>query len=186
MTERPNITTLLEGVRAGDGSAAESLFGLVYDDLRERAAAIFSSERNNHTLQPTALVNEVWLKLGAHLNKVNDRVHFFAVASQAMRRILIDHARSQRTLKRGAHKKRITLDERLGSVRGQELDLIDLSDSLDQLASLNDRHAKVVELRFLGGLTISETAEVLRVSPAPIEADWFTARSWLRVELGCA
>lgn len=180
------VTRLLGGVRDGDEDASEQLLELVYDELRRLASSIFAAERHDHTLQPTALVNEAWIKLAGHIDEIRDRVHFFAISSRAMRRVLIDHARRCRSKKRGDGRRRVTLDERLGWVQSEGVDLVELEDSLARLASLNPRHARVVELRVLGGLTIAEAAQVIGVSHATIEGDWFTAKSWLRTELARA
>ncbi len=180
-TMDPNtVTRLLQRVRAGEESAETSLLDLVYDELRGVASAIFAGERAGHTLQPTAVVHEAWLKLESHLDRVTDRVHFFAISSRAMRRILIDHSRRARA--RGSKLERVTLSGKLGEA-ADGIDLVDLSDLLDRLSNLNARHAQVVELRFLGGLTIPETAEVLGVSHGTVETDWVMARSWLRTQL---
>ncbi len=180
------VTRLLDRVRSGEKDAAASLAEILYTELRGIAGALVAKERKGHTLQPTALVHEAWLRLAPHVDQVRDRIHFFAIASQAMRRVLIDHARSHRRLKRADRHKQVELDDSLGWVRGDGLDLVDLNDSLDRLANLNARHAQVVELRILGGLTIAESAEVLGVSHTTIENDWFTAKAWLRTEMGHA
>ena len=178
------ITRLIQDARNGGETAHAELMQLVYADLRKVAGAVFAAERANHTLQPTALVHEAWVKLAGQFGEVEDRKHFLAIASQAMRRVLTDHARGANREKRGGSARRVALPEEVASKGMGELDLFDLEDSLTKLAQLNERHARVVELRFLGGLTIQEVAEVLGVSHATVEADWFTARAWLRTELG--
>jgi len=178
------ITRLLKEVRAGDAGAGESLLPLVYDELHGLAGAIFARERSGHTLQPTALIHEAWLKVADLLDRVEDRRHFFIIASRAMRQVLTDHARRVNRDKRGGDRMRVTLDGAASPMKEEGIDLVDLDDSLTRLATLNERHAKVVELRILGGLTIDETAEALGVSHGTIESDWFTAKSWLRLELG--
>lgn len=182
------ITTLLREIRDGKADAAEALLPLVYGELHGLAAAHFCNERSDHTLQPTALIHEAWLKLAGNLGGVADRQHFFAIAALAMRQVLTDHARAQNRDKRGGGRSAITLDERLvASAAGKKvLDLIELDDSLVRLAALNERHARMVELRFFGGLTIDETAAALGVTHATVERDWFTVRAWLRRELGCS
>lgn len=180
------VTRLLHGVRAGEAPAIQELLPVVYDELRGLARALFSDERRAHTLQPTALVHEAWMKLGSHLDGVEDRRHFFALASRAMRQVLADHARQRSRQKRGSVRQRVTLDTSLAAAGSAQVDLVDLDDSLARLASLNERHARVVELRLLGGLTIADTADVLGISHATVEADWFTAKAWLRSELGRA
>lgn len=181
--DHKTVTKLLRDVRSGEEQATESLLAIVYDELRAVASALFANERSGHTLQPTALVHEAWLKLAPHLDHVEDRVHFFAIASRAMRRILIDHGRRARRQKRGAGRKRVTFDEQGSWPKPEGIDLVDLGEVLARLATLNDRHARVVDLRILGGLTIPETAQVLGVSHTTVEADWFMAKSWLRTEL---
>lgn len=178
------ITRLLQSVRAGDASAGGSLLAITYAELGQIARKHFSSQPRGHTLQPTALVHEVWLKLAGHLDGVEDRRHFFALASRAMRQVLADHARGRDRAKRGSGQPRIALDESTPPAGTTEIELVDLDDSLRRLASLNERHARVVELRVFGGLTIAETAAVLDVSHTTIESDWFTARAWLHTELG--
>lgn len=181
------VTRLLQGVRGGDASAGASLAPLIYGELGSLAAQLFAKERHEHTLQPTALIHEAWVKLVGHLGRIEDRRHFFALASQAMRQVLADHARGAARLKRGGGRPGVTLDSQLGVGRGvgpgAAVDLVDLDDSLTRLAHLNARHARVVELRVLGGLTIAETAASLGVSEKTIERDWFMAKAWLRTEL---
>ncbi len=177
------VTKLLRNVRAGEESAGDSLLALVYDELRTVAGGLFAGERSGHTLQPTALVHEMWIKLAPHLDQLDNRIHFFAIASRAMKRILIDHSRRLGRQKRGGSNHRVTLSDELSAATAGGVDLFDLSDALERLGALNDRHARVVELRFLGGLSIGETATVLGVSHTTIEGDWFMARSWLRTEL---
>ena len=152
------ITRLLHGIRDGDEDAASALLPLVYGQLHGLAEAIFRGENPGHTLQPTALVHEAWLKLAGHLDSLNDRTHFYAVASRAMRQVLTDHAKSARRQKRCGTARRVTLDDHLQSddrkagTGSRELDLVDLEDSLAKLARLDARHARMVELRLLGGL----------------------------------
>ena len=187
MGDPKTLTALLEGVRAGRSDAAESLLALAYGELGRIARAHMPGERKGHTLQPTALVHEAWMKLAPHLDSVEDRRHFFAVASQAMRQVLTDYARRSNSQKRGDGNRGITIDEALAAGGGDHgVDFVDLDDSLNRLASLNERHARVVELRIFGGLTIAETAETLEVSHGTVESDWFTARAWLRRELSRA
>lgn len=187
-TESPRtITLLLHGARTGRSEAADQLFALVYERLKDAAFALFASQRNGHTLQPTALIHEAWMKLAGHLagssGEIQDRKHFFAIASRAMRQVLTDHARKARRQKRGDGSLRVTLHEQARGQRDDGVDLVDLEDTLARLATLNERHAQMIELRVLGGLTIPETAEILGLSHATVERDWFTVRSWLRREL---
>jgi RNA polymerase sigma-70 factor (ECF subfamily) len=189
MTEQPlpdSVPQLIGAVRAGDPGAADRLFQLAYAELRSLAGHLFRGQRTEHTLQPTALVHEAWLKMRQGLDGVEDRLHFFRLAAKAMRQVLADHARSQRRLKRGGDATRATvsLDQTPApGESGQALDLVDFDDSLRRLEELNERHARVVELRMFGALTIDETARVLGVSHGTIESDWTLARAWLRREL---
>ena len=182
-TDPRSVTELLERARGGDQGAEDAVLEVAYTELRSLAAGVFSRERAGHTLQPTALVSEAWLRLAPHLDRVQDRVHFFALASGTMRRVLIDHERQRSRQKRGGDWARITLDDHLGSARPEGIDFVELNDLLERLSALNARHARVVELRIFGGLTIAESAQVLGVSDTTIETDWFTAKSWLRAEL---
>ncbi|MFT5289857.1 MAG: RNA polymerase sigma-70 factor (ECF subfamily) [Planctomycetota bacterium] len=177
------LTRMLQSAREGEESAVQSLLPVVYSELRALAGRLFSGERKEHTLQPTALIHEAWMKLVGHMDSIDDRAHFFAIASQAMRQVLTDHARGLATQKRGGHYERIALGEGLGALDAAEIDLVDLDDSLSRLTKLNPRHGRVVELRILGGLTIAEAAKVLEVSDNTIERDWLMAKAWLRTEL---
>lgn len=174
----------LTRISNGDLSAVSDLMPLVYDELRKVAAAHLAQERVNHTLQPTALVHEAYLKL-VNQSRVQwkDRAHFLAIAAMVIRRILIDHARQKQAGKRGSGK-RLTLQLTADvSTTSDELDLVELEDTLNRLAQLNERQAKVVELRYFGGLDVDETAEVLGVSPRTVKGDWRFARVWLAREL---
>ncbi len=177
------ITRLLQGIRGGDVTATETLLPLVYAELGELAARLFSRERREHTLQPTALIHEAWLKLAGNLGGYDDRRHFYAVASQAMRQVLTDHARSLGRQKRGGRNRRVTLDGSVNPSNDENLDLVEFDDLLTRLSAMNARHGRIVELRVLGGLTIPEAAEVLGVSHTTVERDWFMARAWLRIKL---
>ena len=172
-------TRLLQAARAGDPGAADRLAELLYAELHALAQA---QARPGGTLQPTALIHEVWLKLHGNLASLQDRRHFFAVASRAMRQVLANHARAARAQKRGEGRIGVTLDEHLG-LNDDATDVVALDDSLARLAALNERHARVVELRFLCSLSIEETAEALSVSTATVERDWAFAQAWLRREL---
>ena len=175
----PETTRLLEALRAGDESAAAPLVELLYHELYAMARA---RVRPGKTLQPTALVHEVWLKLNGQLGSFHDRRHFLAVASRAMRQVLANAARDARTLKRGGDRFGVTLGAEVGAPAA-EIDLVALDDSLRRLAELDERQGRIVELRFLCSLTIAETAEVLGVSTTTVEDDWAMARAWLRREL---
>jgi len=178
MKSPTEFTQLLQRAKAGDSAAHDAMFQLVYDELRGLARAIDAS-RGRHTLQPTAVVHEAWMKLARNLDGLDNRVHFVAVASMAMRQVLADHVRTRGRAKRGGAWEAITLHEDAAPDRSRDADLVDFSDCLEQLAALNERHARVVELRVLGGLTIAETAEAMGVSDFTVEADWSMARVWL-------
>ena len=152
---------------------------LVYEELRRLAGAQLRSERSGHTLQATALVNEAYLKLvDQKRTRWRNRAHFFAIAARLMRRILVDHARRARALKRSAGR-RVTLDEALALAPEPDVDLVALDDAMEALGGLDPNLTRLVELRFFGGLTIEETAEVLDVSPATVKREWASARAWL-------
>ena len=187
------VTGLLHAWAAGDESALDSLFPIVYGELRERAGRVLRREGAGHTLQPTALVHEAYLRLvgqrGAHWE---GRTQFFAVAARVMRRVLVDHARARLAGKRGAGVRHLTLiDARLdvdvASARsrgdGDAIDLLALDDALERLAAFDPRKARLVELRYFAGLSIPEAAEALGVSPATVIRDWNVARRWLHREL---
>lgn len=174
------ITCLLQEVREGDRVAAGALLDMAYAELAGLARMCLAGERHNHTLQPTALVHEAWLKIAGGFGQASDRNHFFAIASQAMRRVLTDHARGRLRQKRGGRKQNLTLDTSYGAAHDNNLDCLELEDTLTRLEQLNERHARVVEMRVLGGLTIAECAEALGVSHTTVEKDWFMARAWLR------
>lgn len=166
-------------------AALEQLVPLVFDELRSLARHHFRRERDDHTLRPTALVNEVYLRLaGQQAVRLENRAQFFAFASRLMRRILVDHHRAQRTAKRGQREARITLDEALLASEQREIDLLRLDDALTALGELDGRQARIVEMRFFGGLSVVETGAVLGVSPATVKREWSTAKAWLRRELG--
>jgi RNA polymerase sigma-70 factor, ECF subfamily len=177
------VTTLLRAWRRGDQAAMERLAPLVYDELRRRARHYLRGERPNHTLQPTALVHEVYLRM-VKLDHVDwhDRAHFFAVAAQNMRRVLVDSARARRYQKRGGGAINVTFDEAL-AVSDRSPDLVALDDALDVLAAQDERKARVVELRFFGGLTNDEIAAALDISTDTVTRDWQMAKLWLRREL---
>jgi RNA polymerase sigma-70 factor (ECF subfamily) len=178
------VTQILGEIKAGDRSALEKLLPLVYDELRELAASHLKRERKNHTLQPTALVHEAYLKL-MDQSRVDwqGRTHFFAVGAQAMRRILVDHARHRRAAKRGGGRLRITFDEELIAGPQQDEDILAVDDALVKLTRLDPQHGRMVELRFFGGLTVAEVAESLEMSKRSVEREWTMVRAWLRREL---
>jgi RNA polymerase sigma factor (TIGR02999 family) len=193
MAEEIPVTDTFLRWRSGDASALDDLLPRVYDELRSLADAYMRRERAGHTLQPTALVHEAFLRLlRLPPGSVQNRVHFFALAAQAMRRILADHARRHRAAKRGGNAVRVPLElieggagpyPRAAGAEAAEVAADDLDAALEDLAKLDARQARVVELRFFGGLSIEETAEVLGVSPATVKRDWLVARAWLHREL---
>ncbi len=179
---------LLSRATSGDEKALAELMPLVYDELRRLAASYLRRERPGQTLQATALVHEAYVRLiGEKAHNWTNKTHFLAIAALSMRQILVQRARARRAAKRGGDPERITLDEQLlpasASTRGHDVDLVALDAALDKLAALNERQAKVVELRYFGGLTIDEAADVLGTSPATIKRDWTLARAWLKREL---
>jgi len=178
----PEITRLLRAAQSGDTAAADALLEAVYRQLRELAGAAMG-QHAGHVLQPTALVHEAWLKLEGHLDGLEDRRHFLRVAARAMRQVLANQAEAERAEKRAGRRMQFTTLS-WGDVAGTEsLDALVLDDVLTKLGDLNERHARVVELRFLCALTIAETADALGVSHATVETDWAMARAWLRREL---
>lgn len=179
-----DLSTLLEAWSNGDQFALEKLTPIVYDELRRLARHYLRSERTDITLQTTALVNEAYLRLVDFKRmRFKDRAHFFAVSAQLMRRILVDHAR-RRNLKRGAGMQHISLEEVNVLGLEREANLVMLDDAMLALAQFDSRKARVVELRFFGGLSVEETAEVLNVSSITVMRDWTTARAWLYREMG--
>jgi RNA polymerase sigma factor (TIGR02999 family) len=168
----------------GDTSAFDRLMPLVYGELRKLAGNYMRRQSPGHTLQTTALVNEAYLRLvGSDQVNWQSRTHFFAVSAQLMRRILVDSARRKNSRKRGGDNLRVTLDESADVPLEKELDMLALDDALDRLAALNPRHSRIVELRYFGGLTEEQTAEVLQVSARTVRRDWVLARAWLFREL---
>lgn len=175
---------LLRDLSAGRPRAADELVPLIYDQLRELAARYLARERPGHTLQPTALVNEVYLRL-ARDDEIGwrGRAQFLALAARQIRKILIDHARQRDAAKRGGNLNRVTLHDAAAPTDASEVDMLALDDAMERLAARSERQARVVELRYFGGLTVEESAEVLGVSPATVKDDWAVARAWLRREL---
>jgi RNA polymerase sigma factor (TIGR02999 family) len=179
-----DITELLHAWAGGDAGALEELLPLVYADLRRRAAAYMRRERRNHTLEPTALVHEAYLKLVDQRRVAwQNRGQFFGVASQMMRRILVDRARARRMAKRSGRWARVTLDEGVKSASPVNVDVLDLDAALTRLAAFDARKCQLAELRFFGGLSLEEAGETLGISLATAERDWQTARAWLLKEL---
>jgi RNA polymerase sigma factor (TIGR02999 family) len=175
-----DVTELLHAWSAGDLDARDQAMGLVYQELRRRAAAHLRRERAGHTLQPTALVHEAYIRLVDQRRAVwQNRAQFLAVASQMMRRILVDRARARRMTKRSGRWAQVTLDEAGVTVAPIEIDVLDLDAALTQLGAFDARKSRIAELRFFGGLSLEETGQVLQVSVATVERDWQAARAWL-------
>lgn len=182
-TSSQAVTQLLVRWKTGDSSALEALLPLVYDELRKLARHYLASERPGHTLQSTALVHEAYLRMvGQSPGPMENRAHFFGIAAHLMRQILVDHARARLASKRGAGCI-VTLDEWANVLKDQPLDLVALDDALTELARLDDRQARIVELRFFAGLSVEDTAKALDISPATVKRSWTAARLWLYREL---
>ena len=178
------VTQLLEKLEPGARHAEEQLFADVYTELRAIASRYLHRERKSHTLQPTALVHEVYLKLvGQTQVDWQGRAHFLAIAAQAMRQILVDHARRHRAAKRGGNRHRIALDDNLVIESNRDVDLLAIEDALTKLTKLDPRQAQMIELRFFGGLGIAEVAKVMGISKRSAEREWTMVRAWLRREL---
>ena len=179
------ITQLLVNWGKGDQAALDRLMPLVYSELRRLATNYLRRERMGHTLQPTALVNEAYLKLVGQKNaKWQNRAHFFAISAQLMRRILVDHARRHQADKRGGtDQQRLSITSAQELVAQQEVDLLALNEALDELSEMDAQQGRIVELKFFGGLSIDETAEVVGISHATVEREWKSARAWLRHRL---
>lgn len=183
MTAMPagEVTRLLDDLSDGKADAFDALLPVVYGELRRQAGRYLRRERSNHTLQPTALVNEAFLRLVEQRDvRWKNRAHFFGIAAQAMRRVLVDHARANGRLKRGGPQARVTLDEATMGAEGRSVDLLAMDEALERLAALDARQARIVELRYFAGLSIEETAEVIGISPATVKREWSMARAWLR------
>jgi RNA polymerase sigma factor (TIGR02999 family) len=180
MHSTQEVTQVLRELSDGHETAPERLMPLVYDELRRLAGGYMEGERTDHTLQATALVHEAYLRLVDWKNvSWQNRAHFFALAAQVMRRILIDYAREKHAQKRGDGFTKIALEEAVSFPQQREVDLVALDDALKTLAEIDPAQSRIVELRFFGGLTIEETAEVLRLSPATIKREWKMAKAWL-------
>ena len=184
MSPQSDATDLLLAWSGGDPSAFDRLVPLIYRELRVLARRYMRRERADHTLQPTALVNEAYLRL-IDVNRIQwqNRAHFLAVASQTMRRILVEFARQRHRLKRGGDVVAVTIDDAREIAQEKGADVVALDDALSQLATFDQRMSQVVELRFFGGLSVQETADVLNVSPETVMRDWKTAKAWLLREL---
>jgi len=185
--DRSEVTRWLIAGNAGDARALEALLPLVYDELHRQAVRFFHRERAGHTLQPTALVHEVYLRLiNQHEVNWQNRAQFFGIAAEMMRRILVSHARGRQAEKRGGAAQRITLDEGVAATPERDLNLLALDEALTRLGQLDPQKSRIVELRFFTGLSVEETAEVMGVSPRTIDRQWQTAKAWLYREIGKA
>lgn len=185
MVLRPGeVTQLLRSMQEGDASAQAKLMTVMYSELRRLAASCMRRERPNHTLQPTALVHEVYVRLvGQDKQQWQDRAHFIGVASHLMRQILIDHARARVRLKRGGGATVEPLDERMGDAEMTPEELLAIDECLIRLAKLDARQSRIVELRFFGGLSVDEAAHILGISAKTVKRDWSVAKAWLFTEL---
>ncbi len=181
---RADVTRLLVLWTGGNQQAMEDLLPLVYDELRKLARRYLQRERPGHTLQSTALVHEAYLRMiDQHDVSWQGRAHFFGIAAQMMRRILVDHARGRDAAKRGAGACKLTLDEDLLAPAERDINLVALDQALDTLSKLDSQQGRIVELRFFAGLSIEETAEVLKISPATVKRDWAMAKAFLSRQL---
>ena len=185
MAEAGEVTRLLEQASAGDAAARATLFDVLYRELRRVAEAAMRAERANHTLQPTALVHEAFLRLAGDQGRFVSRAHFLGVAAGAMRRVLVDHARGRNAQKRGSGATRVTVEDLddLPQPASAGLDLVVLDDALSRLTALDARQGQIVELRFFGGLSVEETAAVVGVSERTVKREWQISRAWLRREI---
>ena len=178
------VTQLLHGWRGGDRQALDALLPLVYKELRRVAHFQLRNERQNHTLQSAALVHEAYLRLvGLSRPQWESRTHFFAIAAQLMRQILVDYARRHGAAKRGGSVCKISLDDAMVMARRKDVDVVALDDALKGLAKIDPRQSRVVELRFFAGLSLEEISEAMEIAPATVQRDWTAARAWLHREI---
>jgi RNA polymerase sigma factor (TIGR02999 family) len=185
MAPPEDIETLLGRIRGGDKAAFDDLLPLVYPELHRIAERYFRRERRDHTLQPTALVNEAYLRLAnQRLADCRDRAHFLGVAAFLMRRILVSHARGHQSAKRGNNAEPITLDDAMAAVEQRAEEVLAINEALSRLAELDERQARLVEMHFFGGMTFEEIADVLGISVPTVKRHWASARAWLSRELG--
>ncbi len=173
------VTLLLRELQDGRKDAAEKLVPLVYEELRQRAAAFMRHERSDHTLQATELVHEAYRRLVDNPGNINNKAHFFAIAARAMRRILVDHARARKAAKRGAGGHKVPVDDVTLVTPEQSVEVLALNEALDQLAEVDEQQSRIVELRYFGGLSEEETAQVLGISSKTVQRDWKIAKAWL-------
>jgi RNA polymerase sigma factor (TIGR02999 family) len=184
MSDARNITQLLAAWSDGDQAALDALIPAVYDELRRQASRYLRQERPGHTLQTTALINEAYLRLVDQKSmRWQNRAHFFGIAAQLMRRILVDHARAKHRAKRGGSGIRISLSKVTVRKTDRDIDLVELDQALNRLAEIDEQQSKIVELRFFSGLTVEETAAALNISPATVKRDWQVAKAWLHREI---
>jgi RNA polymerase sigma-70 factor (ECF subfamily) len=182
MSDSPaDVTLLLRAVQKGDDSAREQLVGAVYEELKQIAVGLMRNERGDHSLHPTALVNEAFIRLlgSGWLGEAENRRHLYSAAATAMRRVLVDHARTRNAAKRGGGRERILLDEAIEHLEKQQMEVVAVHEALEELAVLNSRQSQVIELRFFGGFNTSEIADILAVSSTTIESDFRKARAFL-------
>ncbi len=180
---RHDVTELLLRWRNGDQRALEQVLPLVYDELRRLARRHLRNEQPGHTLQSTALVHEAFLRMVDQNAEWQNRAHFFGIAAQMMRRVLVDHARSRSAAKRGDGVRKVTLDAGIAAPAARGVDVEALDEALKNLGKLDPRQEKIIELRFFAGLSIEDTSEVMQLSPATVKREWATARAWLYREL---
>jgi RNA polymerase sigma factor (TIGR02999 family) len=183
MADSPDVTLVLQRVRGGDRAARDALLPLVYDELRQLAGGMMRSERAGHTLQTTALVHEAYVRLIGQDTDWANRAHFFGVAALAMRRVLVDHARAKMAAKRGGGSPARLESDPAAEVTSFDIDVLSLNELLDRLAALDERKARVVELRFFGGMTNEQIAESLGIARSTVSEDWAFARAWLAARL---
>jgi RNA polymerase sigma factor (TIGR02999 family) len=184
MASKTDVTQLLDDLSNGDRKALNDLLPVVYEELRRLAESFMRHERPNHTLQPTALVHEAYLRL-VDQREVNwqNRAHFFSIAAETMRRILVNHAYSRQAQKRGGNATLLSLEDAVAFSEGREVDLMLLDDALKRLENLDPDQARIVELRFFAGLTVPEVSEIVKRSTATVEREWRTAKAWLHNQI---
>ena len=178
-----DVTQILHAMRSGDPNAAEQLLPLMYAELRRLAASYMRRERKDHTLQPTALINEAYLRLAKEDLEWKNREHFIGVAANVMRRVLVDYARAHNAAIRGGGQRRVELDEGLALSEERSKEVLSLDEALGRLARMSPRQARIVELRYFGGLTVEEVGALLSIAPRSVKRDWSLARIWLHNEL---
>ena len=177
--DQGEVTLLLRAMQSGDPTASEKLLPLVYNELHRLAEPYMRRERPNHTLQPTALINETYLRLTGDTINWQNRAHFVGVAANIMRRVLVDHARAHKAGIRGGNLQRVEFEEGIAISKERSNEMLQLDDALNKLEEVNPRQAKVVELRYFGGLSVEEIAAILNIGPRTVEREWASARVWL-------